>query len=207
MKFLPMDELCGICEIHIVGKELGVDEIKALHTSQALTRINISNCSGVCDVQLLADLKQIQELHLEVDGEIQNMTSLSQLAEVRRLLLSSGIIQDNDERCLGFLQQLEELSLQNCYRVPSCQRIGQLPLLRVLDLSFTGVTDEELMGLSTSCSLVKIGLWECSDLTDVSSLASIEALEEVDLSDCEGLKIVGALQRVPRLYCLLKRQC
>ncbi|KEG10458.1 leucine-rich repeat protein (LRRP) [Trypanosoma grayi] len=199
MKFLPTEEQCGMCEIRIDGKVLGDDDLKALHTSKTFTRIDISSCSGVCDVRLLAGLKQLQELHLGVDGEIENINLLSQLSELRKLSLINTNIQDSDVRCLGLIQKLEGLSLRSCSRVTSCQCIGQLPLLRVLDLSFTGVTDEELLGLSTSCSLVKIGLWDCSDLTDVSPLASIETLEVVDLDGCEGVKTVGALGRLPVL--------
>ncbi|KEG06070.1 leucine-rich repeat protein (LRRP) [Trypanosoma grayi] len=191
-----------MCEIHIDGKALGDGDLKALHTSQALTRINISKCSGVCNVQLLAGLKQLQELHLGVDGEIQNIILLSELPELRKLSFSSAYLHDSDVRCLGLLQKLEGLSLRSCSRVTSCQCIGQLPLLRVLDLSYTGVTDEGLMGLSASRGLVKIVLQFCSDLTDLSPLASIETLEEVNLFYCQGVKIVGALGRLPVLRIL-----
>ncbi|KEG06753.1 putative leucine-rich repeat protein [Trypanosoma grayi] len=46
---------------------------------------------------------------------------------------------------------------------------------------------------------MKIVRQTCKHLTDVSPLASTEALEEVDLSGCEGLKIVGSLGRLPAL--------
>ncbi|KEG12366.1 leucine-rich repeat protein 1 (LRRP1) [Trypanosoma grayi] len=202
IKFLPMEELCGICEIHILGKVLGDNDLKALHTSKKLTRIRNSKYRGVCDVQLLADLKQLQEVHLEVDGEIRNMTSLSRLPELRKVLLSNPNIYDSDMHCLGLLQNLEELSLRNCYRVTSCQRISQLPLLRVLDISFTRVTNEELTGLSASRSLVKVVLLNCRRLTDVSPLASIRTLEEVYLSGSEGVRSFGALGRLPVLRLL-----
>ncbi|KEG05835.1 putative leucine-rich repeat protein (LRRP) [Trypanosoma grayi] len=98
------------------------------------------------------------------------------------------------------------MNLFNCEGVKTFGALGRLPVLRVLDLGCTAITDRELQGLSASRSLVKIVLRTCNRLTDVSPLASVERLEEVNVSGCEGVKSFGALGRLPRLRCLYLRE-
>ncbi|KEG05179.1 putative leucine-rich repeat protein (LRRP), partial [Trypanosoma grayi] len=103
---------------------------------------------------------------------------------------------------LASIETLEELNKSGCERVRSLGALGRLPVLRVLDLGCTAITDRELQNLSASRSLVKIVLWSCRHLTDVSPLASIETLEVVNMSGCEEVRSLGALGRLPVLRVL-----
>ncbi|KEG05138.1 leucine-rich repeat protein (LRRP), partial [Trypanosoma grayi] len=105
---------------------------------------------------------------------------------------------------LASIETLEEVNTSGSEGgVRTVGALGRLPVLRVLDLEYTAITDEELEALSGSRSLVKIMLQHCRHLTDVSPLASIETLEEVYPCGSEGgVRTVGALGRLPVLRVL-----
>ncbi|KEG11559.1 leucine-rich repeat protein (LRRP) [Trypanosoma grayi] len=186
-------------EVRIVGKALEGKNLRSLLGCESPTRVHIEHCTGVCDLQLFANLPSLQEIHVEGDVDVQNFASLSQLPLLRKLLLSAVSLKDGDLRDLGLIQTLEDLSLCNCAQIKGWESIGHLPRLRSLDLSFTGIGDEELRDLAVSRSLVKVDLVDCKQLTDVSPLANIETLEEVSLGYCACVTGLGALVGLPKL--------
>ncbi|KAH8603612.1 hypothetical protein ERJ75_001803700 [Trypanosoma vivax] len=77
---------------------------------------------------------------------------------------------------------LEELDLSFCSPIEKgAGDLGRLPRLRVLNLKDTGVTDNCLVGLGTSRSLVKLDLSWCTNITDITPVLGIATLEELNV--------------------------
>ncbi|RHW74440.1 leucine-rich repeat protein (LRRP) [Trypanosoma brucei equiperdum] len=103
---------------------------------------------------------------------------------------------------LTSITTLEELRFTGCRNLKDgVDALGQLPVLHLLDLSGTSITDDSLQGLSACRSLVTLNISSCANLTDVSPLSRISSLEELNLQKSKHIRRgIDELVSLPRLY-------
>ncbi|KEG09228.1 putative leucine-rich repeat protein (LRRP) [Trypanosoma grayi] len=217
-----LGRLPALRELNLRSTAITDEDLRCLSASRSLVKIDLGGCRCVTNESPLASIATLEEVNLSGCRGATSAAAFCTLPVLRSLDLQSTAISDEELRCLSaslhlvkinvaecgrltdisplaLMETLEEVYLCECARVRSFGVLGTLPRLRVLDLSRTAITDEELRLLSASRSLVKIDLQDCEHLTDVSPLASVSTLVVMNLSGCRGVKIVGALGRLPAL--------
>ncbi|ORC91886.1 leucine-rich repeat protein 1 (LRRP1) [Trypanosoma theileri] len=192
------------------------DGLEGLSRSRSLVKIILEECDSLTNVSILSSIVTLEEIKLRGCIRVTTLGSLGLLPMLVILDASKTAVTDTGIRGLGashslskiFLEDcgnltsvltlssiysLEEMYIQGCLRMTSIGILGTLPTLRLLDASNTPVTDDGLKGLGDSCSLSKISLEDCKNLTNVASLASIHTLTEINLRGCTGLMNLGTL--------------
>ncbi|KAH8620372.1 hypothetical protein ERJ75_000070200 [Trypanosoma vivax] len=134
------------------------------------------------DVVNLAGLQRLRILSIcYTDIDDSALLALGKCAFLEKLNLYS-IGRLTDVSPLANVLTLEELDLSFCMDVKTgAGDLGRLPRLRVLNLVYTDVTDNCLVGLGKSRSLVKLDLSSCWSITDITPILGITTLEELNL--------------------------
>ncbi|CCD11610.1 unnamed protein product [Trypanosoma congolense IL3000] len=194
-----------------------------------LSKLDLSLCCNLRDVGALSEIKNLEELNL---GGCSNITKgvdqFGRLAVLRVLNLSGNWLYPGLLLGISSARTLAVLDLSSCHIEPpttgrgrrrsaagegapksfddykeEVQALGRLPVLQLLDMSDTCITDSCITGLSKSRSLKTLNLSSCKQLTNVRPLASIRSLEVLNLAWCKNLEYgTEALGKIPRLRVL-----
>ncbi|CCD20324.1 leucine-rich repeat protein (LRRP) [Trypanosoma vivax Y486] len=173
---------------------------------QSLEIVKLNNCNIVkCDTGCLGKLSRLRELYLRDIGITKE--ELCTLGESRTLVKVDLESNDGitDVSALSMIRTLEEINLRYCPDVDEgVGALGSLPLLRELNVSSTAVKDSCILGLSHSCSIVRLNLTACNGVRDIAPIANIDTLEELVLDACAGVSDsgIGALGKLPKLRLL-----
>ncbi|KAH9601769.1 hypothetical protein LSM04_007325 [Trypanosoma melophagium] len=190
--------------------------LEGLSRSRNLVKIILEDCASLADVSALSSIATLEEIRLRGCIRVTTIGSLGLLPMLLILDASKTAVTDASIKGLGASRTLnkiffedcgnltsvttlssilsvEEIYIQGCLQMTNIGILGTLPALRLLDASKTPVTDDGLKNLGNSCSLSKIFLEDCKNLTTVASLASINTLTEISLRGCTGLKNLGTL--------------
>jgi hypothetical protein len=105
------------------------------------------------------------------------------------------------------LANLQYLHLDGCYSLTAVQGLRELTALKYLNMSKTKTTAAALAGLCALTELQHLTATECSGLTDLPQLRSLENLTHLELRGCQQLTILSALESLVSLQRLELRDC
>ncbi|EKF30257.1 leucine-rich repeat protein 1 (LRRP1), putative [Trypanosoma cruzi marinkellei] len=196
----------------VASKTSLTDEgLVGLSVNRSLEKIILDDCARLTDVSELSSIISLRDVRLRGCNKMTSVSGLGLLPELHSLDLSMTAVTSRSLRGLGvspslskiFLEEcwnltsvytlssiftLEEIYLRGCIRVTDVGALGTLPVLCLLDVSKTSVTDEGLDGLSASPTLKRILLEDCTKITTIACLASIHTISEVNVCGCSGVK-------------------
>ncbi|AAZ12257.1 leucine-rich repeat protein (LRRP), putative [Trypanosoma brucei brucei TREU927] len=207
-----------------------IDEfLCGLTLSNTLRRIDLSECLRLTDVEPLASIETLEEI--DVSGCFPCVCGIGALGALPRLKILNASLTGITDECLARLsasQSLKKLLLSKCERLTNVSRLdtvttlqeldlaecknvvsgigslGTLPVLQCLDLSGTGVADDDLCALSCSATISKLIMKRCVLLTNVSPLEKLRTLQHVNIGECinviEGLNSFSELPSLRTLY-------
>lgn len=106
-----------------------------------------------------------------------------------------------DISSISGIKTLEALSLRDCTNVSDGWiALGELPLLRILDLSCTKIQDVMLRVLFPKLKLDCLSLAGCENITHIGPLINVKSLKNLVLEECSELKAgFEALLELPLL--------
>ncbi|CBH14182.1 leucine-rich repeat protein (LRRP), putative [Trypanosoma brucei gambiense DAL972] len=221
IKNLPQLKALEVAEAPIRGGCL-----QTLTAGCNLVKLCLDSCPYLKDVSPLAEMTALEHLAIcKCVGIETGIGSLGKLPALRELYLIGTSMRGNSLRGLGAttsllnlcivscgcltdvlhiadVQVLRQLTLESCTSLEEgVGKLGGLPALYELDLSYSSIVDVFLQGLSSSRSLVKLNLSWCDQLTDVSPLAELKTLKYLNLQSCEAVVAgIGDLGKLPGLY-------
>lgn len=190
-------ERLKIRDSSVWAKTLGIPEVNEINAVaklasltgalQEVTRIEL-NGAYFADPDLFIDLSLLSEAtlleELIVNGvSIHNPGKLSELSQLRHLVLGSNCIEwdhDEDTECFQVLEQLQMLTVgtwpwDDLIPLKEC---GNLTSLRI-----RGGELENLEGIRSLTSLHHVELHDCCSLNQVDGIESLEKLETLILSN------------------------
>ncbi|CCD21643.1 putative Leucine Rich repeat [Trypanosoma vivax] len=207
-------DVCAFLRLSHLPVLHGPKECSCAHGAPAelsytkLRTFSAHHCYTLPTVEL-SKLRELEEVTFSFFGlKTRDVVNLAGLQRLRILSIWGAAIDDSAVRSLGkcaFLEKLslystgnltdvsplanvltlEELDLSFCMVVKTgAGDLGRLPHLRVLNLKHTRVTDNCLVGLGTSRSLVKLDLSWCRNITDITPVLGIATLEELIVLCC-----------------------
>ncbi|RNF04279.1 putative leucine-rich repeat protein 1 (LRRP1) [Trypanosoma conorhini] len=202
--------LPALCVLDASKTSLTDEGLEGLSASRSLEKIILEDCVCLTCVSELSSVMSLKELRLRGCNRLTIVSGLGLLPDLCALDLSMTAVTGVSLRGLGespslsklFLENclnltsvqslstvlaLEEIYLRGCVRVSDVGALGALPVLQLLDVSKTSVTDEGLDGLSASLTLKRILLEDCAKLTTVASLTYVHTIEEMNVCGCSGV--------------------
>lgn len=156
------------------------DSLVHLARCKTLVLLNVSGCSEIVDLNVVAELPRLRELFAYHTG-----------------VTNGGILG------LGMCTSLEKLNLGSCQRVTDVTPLGTLTALKELHLWGTRVNNHGIAALSGCTSLAELLLDGCQRVTDVTPLSTLPHLRWLSLIDT-GVTPSGiaALSKCPTLEVL-----
>ncbi|AAQ15503.1 leucine-rich repeat protein (LRRP), putative [Trypanosoma brucei brucei TREU927] len=211
---------------HMKDVHLSEPSLDSVGTGGSLVKVSLDNCAGFGDMSLLSSIVTLEELNIQKCADIiSGVGCLGTLPYLRVLNIkevhissldftgigaSKSLLQLNMESITGLsnvealanILTLEKLSLHGCTDIDAgigC--LGNLPQLKVLDLSGTNTDNESLRSLCLSQTMVSLNLSHCWKMTNVSHISSLEALNELNLSNCIRINAGWeALEKLQQLH-------
>ena len=196
----------------ITDLNLSENDIKDLSPLSGLKNLNMLDLSGnnISDLSKLnldwAKLESLRELTLNENESLIGLSSLIGLNHLLKLDLNHTGITDADIKSIGEMDQLEALSLgddsltdlsalasltnlqtlylNNNESINDFSFLKNLRSLRVLDLSATGLSDDDLQTLSGIKSLTELTIQGNKAITDLKSLSTLKGLTVLDAQSC-----------------------
>lgn len=167
----------------------------------SVTDMDLSSCTSLSTLRLsqLPKLLRVytEPMHIDFDGDSNRGLCLSGCARISSICLSdlaslhtidlTGYYQDIESEHTTSLRSLTELSLK------------ALPQVSELRCAHSPLTTLALPPLP---SLIRLELFQCRELTELSGLSGLEALASLDLWGCEKLTDLGPLSGLPSLTSL-----
>ncbi|AAQ15567.1 leucine-rich repeat protein (LRRP), putative [Trypanosoma brucei brucei TREU927] len=212
--------------LHMKDVHLSEPSLDSVGTGGPLVKVSLDNCAGFGDMTLLSSIVTLEELNIQKCADIiSGVGSLGTLPYLRVLNIkeahissldftgigaSKSLLQLNMESITGLIDvealanilTLEKLSLHGCTGIDAgigC--LGNLPQLKMLDLSGTNTDNESLRSLCLSQTVVSLNLSHCWKMTNVSHISSLEALNELNLSNCFGINAGWeAIEKLQQLH-------
>nr|CCC91330.1 unnamed protein product [Trypanosoma congolense IL3000] len=150
------------------------NDLRAISMSNSLVSLNIASCSQIADVSCLSDLKTLEEININLcEGINKGLVEVSSLPNLRSLDACSTAVDDNclekiagsttlergylagcvnitDVTPLVAVKSLEYVNLDECTGISGIKELSSLPLLRVISLRGTRISEEELKELKKS---------------------------------------------------------
>ncbi|CAB95333.1 leucine-rich repeat protein (LRRP), putative [Trypanosoma brucei brucei TREU927] len=211
--------------LHMKDVHLSEPSLDSVGTGGLLVKVSLDNCAGFGDMTLLSSIVTLEELNIQKCADIiSGVGCLGTLPYLRVLNVkevhissldfigigaSKSLLQLTLESFTGLsnvealanILTLEKLSLHGCTGIDAgigC--LGNLPQLKMLDLSGTNTDNESLRSLCLSQTVVSLNLSHCWKMTNVSHISSLEALNELNLSNCirinAGWEAIEKLQQL-----------
>nr|CAD21749.1 hypothetical leucine-rich repeat protein 1, LRRP1 [Trypanosoma brucei] len=212
--------------LHMKDVHLSEPSLDSVGTGGPLVKVSLDNCAGFGDMTLLSSIVTLEELNIQKCADIiSGVGCLGTLPYLRVLNIkeahissldftgigaSKSLLQLNMESITGLsnvealanILTLEKLSLHGCTDIDAgigC--LGNLPQLKMLDLSGTNTDNESLRSLCLSQTMVSLNLSHCWKMTNVSHISSLEALNELNLSNCFGINAGWeAIEKLQQLH-------
>ena len=191
---------------------LGENDIKDLSPLSGLKNLNMLDLSdnNISDLSMLnldwAKLESLRELTLNDNESLTGLSSLIGLDHLLKLDLNHTGITDADVKSIGEMDQLEALSLgddkltdlsalaslanlqtlylNNNESINDFSFLKNLRSLSVLDLSATGLSDDDLQTLSGIKSLTELTIQGNKAVTDLKPLSTLKGLTVLDAQSC-----------------------
>ncbi|RHW74049.1 paraflagellar rod component [Trypanosoma brucei equiperdum] len=191
--------------LHMKDVHLSEPSLDSVGTGGLLVKVSLDNCAGFGDMTLLSSIVTLEELNIQKCADIiSGVGCLGTLPYLRVLNIkevhissldfagigaSKSLLKLNMESITGLsnvealanILTLEKLSLHGCTGIDAgigC--LGNLPQLKMLDLSGTNTDNESLRSLCLSQTMVSLNLSHCWKMTNVSHISSLEALNELN---------------------------
>lgn len=143
-----------------IRRNTGLKSLEGISAAAAdLEDLKIRTCDGLSDLQVLAKLKKLQKLELQLYG----ITALP----------------------LEGMEQLSALTLIKCGQLTELQQLSSLANLRYLNLRELPLTS--IQGIGALIQLEKVALWDLAKLNDVAELARLSALNHLQIKVCSAL--------------------
>ena len=237
LSYLSMEGLDSLAEFEttsgfpqLVELNLSALEIKNLNFLNAMPNLELLelNCPGLNDFSGLSNLSALEELEMDQFHE-DNLACLTNCSS----LLNLSIYRADSLTSLESIQKLndlESLFLQNFDKITNLAPLGNLSLLKSLDLGLkdnTMVKDfsvfSNLSNLRdlTVCSdllvdvfwivglvnLNEVNFWNCSKLSNLDGFSNLSNLRHLNLSCCSSIKDVDALSGLTDLNELYLTNC
>ncbi|PBJ69331.1 leucine-rich repeat protein 1 (LRRP1) [Trypanosoma cruzi cruzi] len=203
--------LPSLCVLDVSKTSLTDEGLDGLSVNRSLEKIILDDCARLTNVSELSSIMSLRDVRLRGCNKMTGISGLGSLPELDSLDLSMTAVTSRSLSGLGaspslskiFLEDcwnltsvhtlssiltLEEIYLRGCIRVTDVGALGTLPVLCLLDVSKTSVTDEGLDGLSASPTLKRILLEDCTRINTIAALASIHTISEVNVCGCSGVK-------------------
>ena len=118
----------------------GLTDISALANAAGLTTLSLMQ-NDITDVSPLRHLANLTELHLSLNENLEDITSLSMLSNLKTLSLNGTAV--TDLSALAGLTNLETLDIEGC-RIDSIEPLLSLKNLRTLYAANCGLSQSEI---------------------------------------------------------------
>jgi len=140
--------------------------------------------------------QSITDLYIRYPLNLTDIRALASLNNLQKLSLSD-CYELTDIRALASLKNLKELDLSDCKKLTDISALASLENLEKLNLR----SNEKLRDISALASLNNLKELRLGGerLKDISALASLNNLKELDLSRCEWLTDISALASLKNL--------
>lgn len=174
--------------------EISDKDLMRIHNCPLLRSLNLSHTKitnrGLAEV---LKLRNLEVLHLTRTSKVMYTQNIdwSRLQRLRTLSLDWNDLDDNSLEALSKLPRLQKLKLNNNPRITNkgLRTLSQLPLVRELDLSDTGITQAGLTFVKGRGMTVK-----------VNGIDSFANLSEVKLSKKYGIQVKLDGSVVPEIF-------
>jgi hypothetical protein len=193
--------------ISLIDAQLSNEVMDAISVHPTLHDIDFYRCEINCAPAVWSRLTNIARLEAE-DCDLKNevLPPISQLVNVKEILLPDNSINDTHLRSLGKLQELENLSLSGNPISPAVvlSLVGQLESLTFLDVGKIDFRPEDAKTLISQTKLEYLAM-NYSAIGDdvVAELAKSELLENLDLDGTEITdRAINHLAKMKRLSLL-----
>ena len=156
-----------------------VQTLAGIEDCTALETLSVTSCSDLKDMSMLSELKNLQELTLELPYECPE-PDLSRLTELRKLTLSSF----HDCSFIQNMTRLTELHLYGCHMSEGMDLTGLTSLKELSCTSYTGSTID-IGAIEGFRTLERLDLHGADTYDDISGLFRLPRLKELNISDMQ----------------------
>lgn len=190
-KDLALDDLLGIKELNLSGKE--ISNLKGIDYMANLTKLDISK-NNISNIDPLRNLPELQQLTMNTN-KVESAVKLGYLTNLVKLDLNGNKIPDMAPltNCI----KLKELLL-NGNSVSVIYPIKSMTNLEKLDLSGNNIAD--VTGIEKLTGLKELYL-SSNRITDISFLRSLVNLQVLDLSK-NSFTVTNVLEKLTKLKSL-----
>ncbi|CBH17045.1 T. brucei spp.-specific protein [Trypanosoma brucei gambiense DAL972] len=212
--------------LHMKGVHLSEPSLDSVGTGGSLVKVSLDNCAGFGDMTLLSSIVTLEELNIQKCADIiSGVCCLGTLPYLRVLNIKEAHISSLDFTGIGASKSLLQLTLESITGLSNVEALaniltleklsllgcngidagigclGNLPQLKVLDLSGTNTDSDSLRGLCVSQTIVSLNLSHCWKVTSVFHISALETLNELNLSDCIRINAGWeALEKLQQLH-------
>jgi Leucine-rich repeat (LRR) protein len=143
---------------------------------------------GVSDVAPVSHLSKLKSLTLFSEGNIENLSSLTNCKELKQIYMAGG--RYSDVAALFRLSSLSLLSLSNSERLKNLEDCDKRSSIKTLHLRHLGLTS--LDGVN-NLPLEELVLFHNFKLTSVKALGHLDKLTKLVISGCTGVTTIPKL--------------
>jgi hypothetical protein len=185
-ELLDLRGLSGLTELRrldLTSTSQDLVDLRPLKTLHKLERLRLGH-HQVTDLSPLAELTQLQDLHLGTLDELSDLSPIAGLKSLQNLTIASDKL--SDLRPLAGLTELRTLTI----RARSVSDIGPLsglPQLEQLDLYHCQGTLQDILPLGRLGALQALSLPACFPLADICTVALATHMKTMSLENCTEL--------------------
>ncbi|MFL2620837.1 MAG: hypothetical protein ACJ0O0_06685 [Flavobacteriaceae bacterium] len=158
-------------------------------------KVKVLNGSNLNSLLSVSGFSNLEELTIH-DTNISTVSDLSRLKKLKKLLFIDNPELKNLSGIKG-LDNLEYLGIKNCKGLLDLSHIAGFEKLLGIQVNFSGITSTK--GLENLPLLKNINLNNNAQLKEIDELGKINSLEIVTISECQNIKSLDALTKLPNL--------
>ena len=158
-------------------------------------KVKVLNGSNLNSLLSVSGFSNLEELTIH-DTNISTVSDLSRLKKLKKLLFVDNPELKNLSGIKG-LDNLEYLGIKNCKGLLDLSHITGFEKLLGIQVNFSGITSTK--GLENLPLLKNINLNNNAQLKEIDELGKINSLEIVTISECQNIKSLDTLTKLPNL--------
>jgi Leucine-rich repeat (LRR) protein len=172
-----------------------------------LLELDLSGVASLDVVQCVSrgHLVVLKALNLSGSANFSDVSDLKNCASLTELNLSGTSVTDRGIRGLELIPGLTVIDLHGCKSVTDVSFLRKSSVTS-LDVSYTGVTAQGIVGLGDCKELKHLKMCDCPQLDNIDALATVQSLTHLDVAWCPLIS-VAKLQTLPNLVELNLNGC
>ena len=172
-----------------------MDSVKnfTLNASTYFPRVN----NQISDLSFISKMPNLETLELEGDIAVSNLSFLSGLTKLKKIILKKVSPELSDLTPLKSMSNLEELSIESPSKISDISPLSELTSLKKLNLYSASISD--ISALKNLTNLTEFELGNNIKVSDLSIFSGLTKLTKLNINVADNVKSLDAIKNLTSL--------